>query len=174
MTTRPHPLYGDRDRRYFQSLEDESISRSGSEIVYYSLNRGRNVDPLYNEPIGWSYKKFILRAGAVEYVEAEGRDVGVRDEGETIEQNGIIRISYLEWTRKSVVDDNGRQRWPKAGDVMEVQREVWDVVKGNSQGNVINRPDFVAFQLEIRKRLKFIANRKIRPIESHIDPPSKS
>ena len=171
MSVRDRPLYAARDAKYFQRLEQERISLSGPEVNYYSLNRGRNVDPLYNEPVGWSYQRFCIVTGAIEYVEAESRDVSVRDEGEVIEQTGIVRIAYNEWKLRATVDTNGRQRWPKAGDVIEMQLEVWDVVKGNSQGNVVNQPNFVAFQLELRKRNKFIAQRKVLPVTNHVDPP---
>ncbi len=159
------PLYGERDKAYFQRLDDENIKRAGSEINYFSLNRGRNVDPLYDEPMGWSYIEFCLVAGHIEFQEVDGRDVSVRDEGEEVIIEAKINISKIEWNGKSPV-----KRIPKAGDVMEVQEQFWDIVKGNSAGNAIDRPDFTGYQLELRKRLKFIAQRKVMPRTSHILP----
>ncbi len=159
------PLYGERDKVYFKNLDDENIKRSGSEIVYFSLSRGRNVDPLYNEPTGWNYIEFCIVAGHIEFQEVDGRDVSVRDEGLETQLDAKINISAIEWDGNSPVN-----RIPKAGDVIDVQEQFWDVVKGNSAGNAIDRPDFTGYQLELRKRLKFIAQRKVRPRTTHIVP----
>lgn len=175
------PLYGDRDRRFFQKLDDENIRRSGGEVVYYSLNRGKNVDPLYNEPKGWRYKKFCLQAANIEYQEVDGRDVSVRDEGKVTTLSAKVNVSIIEWEKRACVDPRvtregkARQRRPKEGDVLEIQREFWNVVKANSSGNVVNRPDFTGYQLELRKMLKFIAQRQVDPVQTHVygdDEPS--
>ena len=168
-STRSRPLYGERDRRFIQKLDEENIKRTGSRIVYYSRNRGVNVDPLYSEPLGWTFRKFPLAAGHIEYEEKDGREVSVRDEGKTVMLNARLNISLIEWQREAYVD-GGLQRLPKAGDVIDIQLEVWDVVQANSAGNVIDRPDFTGFQLELRKRSKFVAQRKIMPRADHVDP----
>ena len=137
------PVYGDRDRKFFQKLDDESIKRSGGEVTYFSLNRGQNVDPLYNEPKGWRYKKFCLASASIEYMEVDGRDVSVRDEGKESTHTAKIYFSLIEWQKRAPIDPrvtregNAMQRRPKEGDVVEIQREVWNVVQANSGGNTL-------------------------------------
>ena len=168
------PLYGDRGRKFFQRLDHENIRRSGVEITYYTLERGQNVDPLYNEPKGWRYTKFCIRSAHIEYQEMDGRDVSVRDEGKVSELTAKINISVIEWEQRAPIDprvtaeDKARQRRPKEGDVIEVQREFWNVVKANSSGNVVDQPTFTGYQLELRKRLKFIAQRQTEPLSTHV------
>lgn len=166
------PLYGERDKKYFQRLERENIARSGSRATYYSLNRGQNVDPLYGEPRLWHFEKFEVDAVQVEYQEQDGRDVETRDEGVGEQIDARMRIAKLEWDAKAPYDvvtakGGNRQRLPKAGDVIEVQREFWDVMKGNSSGNAIDRPDFTGFELTCMKRTKFTAVRRVHPQTDH-------
>jgi hypothetical protein len=167
-------LYGERDRKFFQRLDDESIRRSGVEVTYFSLERGKNVDPLYNEPKGWRYTKFCLRTAHIEYQELDGREVSVRDEGKVSELTARLNVSVIEWESRAPIDPRvtadrkARQRRPKEGDVVQVQREYWNVVRANSAGNVVDQPTFTGYQMELRKRLKFIAQRQTEPVSTHL------
>jgi len=173
------PLYGDRDRKFFQKLDYENVRRSGGQVTYFSLNRGQNVDPLYNEPKGWRYTKFCLESAHIEYQEIDGRDVSVRDEGKETTQTAKLFISIIEWEKRAPIDPrvtrdgNAMQRRPKEGDVLEIQREVWNVVQANSGGNVVDRPSFTGYGLELRKRLKFIAQRQVEPIQTSVYGPDE-
>lgn len=150
-------VYGERDRRYFEKLEKERHGLTAPESTYFSLNRGNNVDPLYNEPRGWDYEEFCLQA-AIEYEEKDNRDTSVRSEGFEAEYDAIITIPKLEWEERAPA-----RRSPKEGDVIFIQKEYFDVVKANRGGNVVDRQSTVGYRLEVRKRIKFDAKRKVAP-----------
>ena len=159
-------VYGERDRVYLQKLEKERYGLSGPKATYYSLNRGQNVDPLYQEPRGWSYEKFSIRVG-IEYQEMESRDPSVREEGFETEYDAIVHIAKLEWDENcpTNLNESGTTivRRPKEGDVIYVQEEYFDVTKANSGGNVIDQPTFVGYKVELRKKIRFDAKRKVAP-----------
>lgn len=152
-------VYGDRDRAYFQRLEKERFGLTGPEATYFTLFRGRNVDPLYNEPTGagWEFEEFCLQV-TVEYEEKDNLIPSTREEGAEFEYDAFVNIAKLEWEERAPV---GKR--PKTGDVIFVQKEYFDVVKANSAGMVVNRDSFVGYRLELRKRSKFDAKRKVAP-----------
>ena len=150
-------VYGERDRAYFQRLEKERYGLTGPEATYFSLLRGRNVDPLYNEPRGWEFEEFCLQV-VIEYEEKDNRSPSIREEGLEVEYDAQVSIAKLEWDENAPI---GRR--PKEGDVIFVQKEYFDVVKDGSAGNVVNTADFVGYRLELRKRIRFDAKRKVAP-----------
>ncbi len=158
-------VYGDRDRAWFQRLEKERFGLSGPEATYFSLFRGRNVDSLYNEPRVWEFEEFHLQV-TIEYEEKDNVAPSVREEGEEIEYDAFVNIAKLEWDEHAPI---GKR--PKVGDVIFVQKEYFDVVKANSAGNVVNRDSFVGYRLELRKRIKFDAKRKVAPQHSSTEFP---
>jgi len=150
-------IYGDRDKEYFQRLEKERFGLTAPTATYFSLNRGKNVDPLYNEPRGWDFEEFCVQV-AIEYQEMEDRTPEVREEGFGVEYDAMAYVAMLEWNENAPAG-----RSPKEGDVIFIQKQYFDVVKGNSGGNVVDRPDFAGFRLDLRKRIKFDAKRKVSP-----------
>lgn len=150
-------VYGERDRRQFEKYEKERFGSTGPEVTYFSLNRGANVDPLYNEPVVWDFEEFCLQA-TIEYEEKDNRAPEVRDEGIHSEYDAFANIAKLEWEERAPAG-----RFPKEGDVIFAQKEYFDVVKGNRGGNVVDRQSTVGFRLELRKRTKFDAKRKVSP-----------
>lgn len=158
-------VYGDRDRAYFQRLEKERFGLTGPEATYFSLFRGRNVDPLYNEPIGWEFDEFLLQV-TIEYEEKDNLVQSVREEGEEVEYDAFVNIAKLEWDEHAPI---GKR--PKVGDVIFVQKEYFDVVKDGSAGMVVNRETFVGYRLELKKRIKFDAKRKVAPQHSSTEFP---
>lgn len=120
-------VYGSQDAAYFRQIEAEKYNLSGLVAEYYSLNRGVNVDPLYNEPdndplyggdnptrspigtpqtssLSWNFSPDILGGDSpllipcgVEYVEFENRQPSVRPEGKIVEYDAIMRFASLSW-----------------------------------------------------------------------------
>ena len=153
-------VYGERDRRQFEKYEKERIGSTAPEATYFSLNRDANVDPLYNEPVLWEFEEFCLQV-SIEYEEKDNREPSVRDEGIHVDYDAQVSIAKLEWAEHAPAT-----RTPKEGDVIFVQKEYFDVVKANLGGNVVDRQSAVGYRLELKKRTKFDAKRKVSPQHS--------
>lgn len=150
------PIYGVRDQAIARKYERERFDLVGVEATYYSLNRDKNnVDPLYNEPCVWNFEKFCLKVH-VQFEEKDDKEASTRDEGIETMFDGIVHMAVLEWTEKSPV---GRR--PKEGDVINAHETFFDVVLGASGGKVVDLPDFVGFKLNLKRRSKFIPERKV-------------
>lgn len=150
------PLYPcDEEIEYFKELERERNGLTGPTANYYSLNRGKNVDPLYNEPAPFDFRDPVELTVVIEFQEADNEDKSVRDEGMTYEFDAILYIAEAEWSEK--IPD----RKPKATDVVFVNGKHWDVVKAGSGGNVVDTEEFVGFKLELRHRKKFLPERRL-------------
>lgn len=147
---------------YVRSLESERIALTGQMVVYYTLIRGANVDPLYNEPddSGWEYSRFRLRA-AITYEEMDNTEISTRDEGLTVERDAEAFIAYNEWHSNGPPVDFGADRLPKAGDVVHVMAQYFDVVRGSEGGSLIDQTKSVGFKLMLKKKAKFSAVRKL-------------
>ena len=171
---------------YFKQLEAERIALVGPDCEYYSLNRGRNVDPLYGEPDNdplyggasprgtpqkdeksWNFSPNVIGGElpltfqcAIEYQEAEKRQPSVRSEGVHVEYDADCYIAALTWERAL----EGRTfvgRTPKEGDVIYVFNLWWDIVNAGSSGNVLDTTSIVGYKLQLKRRTKFVPERKI-------------
>jgi hypothetical protein len=157
------PIYpSPQELEYVRFLEAERIGLSGQTVAYYTLSRGGNVDPLYGEPddAGWLYDEFTLVASVV-YQEMDNKDIGVRDEGETIEYDAEAFISHSEWTDNGPPTQFGANRVPKAGDVIYTMEQYFDVVKGAIGGNLVDQSATVGHKLMLKKRVQFDAQRRL-------------
>jgi hypothetical protein len=157
------PLYpSPKELEYARFLEAERIGLTAQAVVYYTLTRGGNVDPLYGEPTdaGWLYDEFSLLA-AVTYQEMDNREVGVRDEGLTVDYDAEAFIAYNEWTANGPPTVFGDEREPKAGDVIYIMGEYFDVIRGDDGGNLIDQTKTVGHKLMLRKKAKFDAQRRL-------------
>ncbi len=142
-------------------LEAERIYLTAQECVYYTLSKGRNVDPLYNEPDpDWYYDEFPMKF-AITFQEMDNKEVSVRDEGEAIERDGECFVSYNEWFTAGPPMMYGVERLPAAGDVIAIMNHFFDVVKGSKGGNEIDQVPTVGFKLLLRAREKFEAQRRM-------------
>lgn len=176
-------IYYDEDAVYIRSLEEERIELVGPTCEYYSLNRGKNVDPLYGEPTNdpryygssplgsdsvsseaWNFypsiddpKQFPIE---IEYMEADNRTPTARAEGFVYEYDAIIGISRNHWEdawEDTVIDG----RAPKEGDIIYVFGEWWDVTKAGKSGYILDSTEYVGFKLELKKRTQYTPDRKV-------------
>ena len=147
----------DQDASFMQELAAERDNLSSPVIEYYIFDRSANVDPLYNEPVDWSYKgPFRLRA-SVQFVEWDNRDESVRDEGYESSWDATVGIAKLNWDRFV-----GEGYVPKTSDVLKVNGRWWDVaMKTGESGAVLDTDKFVGYQLGLVARSKFTPDRKI-------------
>lgn len=181
-------LYFDQDEEILRLWEAERIGLSGPTCQYYILNRGKNVDPLYNEPVNdplyqeprmpgtegdewpndttldyadsWEFEEPFDVVMAVEFQEMDNRQVTVREEGKDDEFDGYASIARNTW--EAVVAAAGHpNKVPKEGDVIFVQNEWWDVVRANKGGNMLDTRVHVGYRLDLKKRTKFTPDRKV-------------
>lgn len=151
-----NPVYGPRDHALARRFERERIGFTGQDVRYYSLNRHRsNVDPLYNEPVVWSYDEFIVNAH-IQFEEKDQRDPSAAETGLEVAIDGTLHIAFSEWSERA--PDTRR---PKEGDVVLTHEVYFDVVKANSGGKMVDMPNFVGYELTLKRRLKFDASRKV-------------
>ena len=157
----PYVYPGGDELTYMRFLEAERIGLTAQACMYYTLSRGRNVDPLYNEPDpNWYFDEFPMEFSIL-FQEMDNKDVSVRDEGENIEWDGECFVSHNEWFTKGPPTMYGVERLPKAGDVINIMAHYFDVVKGASGGNEIDQIPTVGFKLLLKARSKFDAVRKM-------------
>jgi len=161
------PIWGDEDARYFRKCERQYYAQTNPQITYYSLKRGRNVDPLYNEPDGgdgdgWEFVLSICKTvdAIVKFVETDNQSPIVGDEGYQEESEGQLFIARDEWE-----DKFGTDVLPKEGDVIIAHGRYWDIVKEGKGGNVNDTEVTVGFAFDIKHRTKFTPRRKIEDEE---------
>lgn len=171
---------------YFRALEAERIAQTGPTCEYYSLNRGRNVDPLYgepdndplyggsdsrgadqNHPTSWNFSPNVSGGEvpltfqcSIEYQESERRQPSVREEGKVVEYDADCCIAINHW-EAALQGRTFAGRKPKEGDVIYVFNLWWDVVNAGSSGNMLGSPMAVGFKLMLKRRSKFVPERKV-------------
>ena len=184
-------VWADQDAAYFKAMETERIESSGTDVEYYSLNRGTNVDPVYGEPtndpvwggsvpsqqgqpqqhkLSWNFCPDVKGGDAplvmtctVEYSEAENRQPMVRPEGKLVEYDAIMVIPDGAWicALDAALMACIKDRIPKEGDVVYTMLEWWDVIKAGKSGNILGTPTTVGYRFELKKRSQFTPDRKI-------------
>lgn len=176
MTTYPiYPVGTGAELNLTRFYEDERIKLSGQVIQYWVLNRGANVDPLYNEPTqatndplygetyvpekpcgNWAYSQVQLIA-AIEYQQYDNENPQVDENGLSKESDATMFLSYLQWD--SVVGvSNGV---PKEGDVVLAMNTYFDIKKAGSEGNLVDTANVVGYKLELVRRDKFAPEKKL-------------
>lgn len=181
-------IYADEDAEYLRCLDAERIELSGPTAEYYSLNRGKNVDPLYGEPNNdplyggssargtpqtseksWNFypnpdavpaQPALTFPVAFEYQASDNRQPMVREEGFHVEHDAIMYLSRNHW-EDAISDTDIDGRVPKEGDVVYCFNEWWDVVRKGTGGNVLDTAVYVGWKFELRKRTKFTPDRKV-------------
>jgi len=184
-------VWAGQDAAYLAAMDAERLGQSFGDCEYYSLNRGVNVDPLYNEPdndplyggsgsIGtdqideesWNFCPDVaggddpfMVACAVEYVEFDDRNPMVRPEGKVVEYDALASIAKVHWEcgieEGSDVPVCLAGREPKEGDVLYAAGEWWDVVKTGGLGTVPGSYYNVGYRLQLKKRSMFTPDRKV-------------
>ena len=81
----------------FRDYEQERIGLVAMTATYYSLIRGANVDPLYDEGAPSAYANSVDMDCALEYQEMDNRDSSVQEEGMIVEDEGTMFIAHNEW-----------------------------------------------------------------------------
>ena len=185
---RTGPLYPTaQDTHYLRCLEQERNRLTGPTALYYSLNRGKNVDALYGEPDNdplygggsargadqldidsWHFypnpddgEPDLEMTVVLEYQEMDNRQPMVREEGFFAEYDAIMHLAYYEWT--DAIDGTTIDgRTPKEGDVVYVFNEWFDVTKVGSGGNIADSTSTTGWKFELRKRTKFTPDRKVK------------
>jgi hypothetical protein len=181
-------IYGNcpEEIAYFKALEAERIALTAPDCEYYSLNRGRNVDPLYGEPDNdplyggssprgtpqtdnksWNFSPDVAGGEpaltfqcAIEYEEMDKRQPSTRDEGKHLEYDADMFIAANTW-EAALVGRPFAGRRPKEGDVVYVFELWWDVVNAGKGGNIIDTPVAVGYKLQLRRRSQFVPERKV-------------
>lgn len=180
-------IYYDEDAGYLRCLEEERIELSGPLLEYYSLNRGGNVDIVYNEPDNdpvyggsdsygadqdsshaWDYypnivsgDSLITMSAAIIYQEMDGREPSIREEGKKADFDAQIFIARNHW-EAAIRGTDIEGLLPKESDVIYIWEEWWDVIKAGKGGQVLDSPVNVGYALNIKRRTEFTPDRKIR------------
>ena len=146
--------------------EDERIALSGMEGEDYTLNRARNVDPLYNEPTAtnenrWGFEPLFTGIFAIEFESADNINTEVQDRGFSQEGDSKITISYLEWSRKS--PDLNKYPKPKAGDIVFLMGRFFDLIKAEDKGRLLHSNTPSGYVIEAKFRTKHLPQRRILP-----------
>ena len=150
-------LYGDcaSEIELFKGYEEERNALSGPDGTYYSLDRGENVHPVYNEPEPYAFTGPKIITFTIEFQESDNRSVSVRDEGLVVEYDATVTISRNAW------ESAFPTRTPKEGDVIGVFSRYFDVVGGGRSGNIVDTEEFVGWKLEVKEREHFEPDRKL-------------
>lgn len=147
-------LYGDcaSEIGLFKGYEEERNTLSGPECSYYSLDRGENVHPVYNEPEPYAFTGPQVITCTFE---DDGREPSVRDEGLVVERGANMTIALNSWQTAFPT------REPKEGDVLQVFGRYWDVVLASRSGYMVDTPNFTGYKLEVKSRERFEPDRKL-------------
>ena len=133
---------------------------------YYTVNRARNVDPLYNEPTanntnGWGFEPLFKAIFAIEFETSDNVSVEVQDRGYSEEGDAKITISYLEWQRKS--PDLNKYPQPKEGDIVFLMGRFFDITKAKDKGRLLHSNTPSGYVIEAKFRTKHLPERRITP-----------
>lgn len=166
-----NPMFGGADACFLQKAEQERLSVSGTEVTYYALNKGKNVDPLYNEPVPWGFEDAVDSVTFLawfRYVEHRNKDEMATENGYEENHDAELTIAYLTW-KEEAEDVFGINRPPRTGDVVEVSLGVhpsqntlsFDVIRAGAGGVIFQSQDFTSYKLDLKKRTKFRPRRKL-------------
>lgn len=183
-------MWAGQDAEYLAAMDAERLGQSAASCSYFSLNRGKNVDPLYNEPnndplyggsgdVGtdqihnqsWNFCPDVANGDNemvivcnIEYVEFDDRNPMVRPEGKVVEYDAVASMSILHWECALENEDLPiclAGRVPKEGDVLYGAGEWWDVVKVGGSGTIPGTYENVGYKLQLKKRTQFVPERKV-------------
>ncbi len=163
--------YGCTDEReLFDSIASEPAQLSGTKVAFYSLRRAKNRDPLYREPSSdgreWSFHGPYEMMATVEFQQGEQISTEVTEYGAQKESDAVVWIARSEMESADAPD-------PKVGDVLrfwdldesrfsETQDKAqWDITRANKDGNVWSTETVLMWRIELHRRTKFLAFRKV-------------
>jgi len=156
------PIQSEVELHHF--YEDERILLSGQEGEYYTVNRARNVDPIYNEPTadgtnGWGFEPLFRAVFAIEFETADNVDVEVQDIGYMEVADAKITISFLEWNRKC--PDLVKYPRPKEGDIVLLMGRYFDITKAKDKGRLVHSNTPSGYVIEGKERTKHLPQRRL-------------
>ena len=155
------------ERLIHDTIAAEPAILSGVRLRLYSLRRAKNRHPLYKEPSNegkeWSFHGPFEMYGELDFPQAANTQSEVTEVGQRRMSEATMKIPRSEVERAEAP-------YPKKGDVLEFWWEgpfadkggysQWDVVGADRDGNVMSTPQFVGFEVELKRRGKFLAFRK--------------
>lgn len=144
--------------------EHERILLSGQEGEYYTVNRARNVDPVYNEPTAngfnqWGFEPLFKAVFAIEFETADNINVEVQDRGYHEDGDAKITVSYLEWQGKC--PDLAKYPHPKEGDIVYLMGRYWDIAKAKDKGRLVHSNTPSGYVIEAKQRTKHLPQRRL-------------
>ena len=156
------------EREFWDSVAQEPARLSGLTIALYALRRAANRHPLYKEPSagdgGWAFSGPWEMPGSIEYQRSDGVTPEATEVGKRTSSEARIWVARREFELKEAP-------LPKEGDVIQfwgappfgpVKSETyWDVVKATADGEYWSTEQFVMVRIDLRKRGKFLAVRKV-------------
>jgi len=160
----------DSELELFDCINQDMIELTGEEVNYYasdasSIQNRSKVDPLYGEPTERVINGPNRIMAAVKYLEYEP----------LTEESGFGR----EWDAKVILSrahlDEKNLPYPSENDIIEMWRtpyhDRWsmgkgmffDVIKAKHDGHINMSPTFTQFELTLKRRSQFGAERRISP-----------
>lgn len=151
----------------WDSIASEQARLSGVRFRYYRVRLAKNRDPLYKEPSfdgqEWEFDGPWEMYGCLDFNQPDQISTEVTE-------NGLIQTSEaVLWIARKEIEDN-EAPYPRKGDVVEFWDEVpfneigkthWDVTSSERDGNIFNTSTYTQHRLELRRREKFFAIRKV-------------
>jgi hypothetical protein len=152
----------------WDSIASEQARLAGVRLRYWRLRTAKNRDPLYKEPSNegqeWEFDGPWEMYGSLEFEQ-------VNQISTEATENGMIQTSEaVLWLARKEIED-AEAPYPKKGDVVEfwdeapfaeaAQKTYWDVTGCERDGNIFNTVAYVQHRLELRRREKFFAIRKV-------------
>lgn len=155
------------ERAIHDVIATEPAILAGVKIRLYVLRRAKNRHPLYKEPSHngkeWSFQGPFEMFAELDFPQAANTQSEVTEVGQRKMSEAILKLPRSEVERAEAPE-------PKKGDVIEFWWEgpfadkngyaQWDVVGADRDGNVWSTPVFTGYEIELRRRGKFLAFRK--------------
>ena len=170
----PHRIYpsdcgGCSDERaLWDSIASEQARLAGVSFRYYRLRTAKNRDPLYKEPsnlgLEWEFDGPWEMYGCLDFSQPDQLSTEATENGITQTGEAVL------WIARKEIED-AEAPYPKKGDVVEFwseqpfaekdEKTYWDVTGMERDGNVFNTNTYIQHRLELRRREKFFAIRKV-------------
>ena len=155
------------ERAIHDIISAEPAVLAGVRVRLYSLRRAKNRHPLYKEP-SYDGKEWVFQGpfemfAELDFPQAANTTSEVTEVGQRKMSEAILKLPRTEVERAEAP-------MPKKGDVIEMWWEgpfadkggysQWDVTGADPDGNIWSTPAYTGFEIELKRRGKFLAFRK--------------